>query len=132
MCDICDIDRTTTILNTRQQNVSFPIVEKAFITIVTFGSVHASVCASIEATESIVGAIGVALSGRPTVALDAGALGVRPFAGSRAGSATVAAVAVAAVAAKGALREAVVLLAHGAVNVVPEIDRKYKLSLRVF
>jgi hypothetical protein len=130
MCDICDIDRTTTILNTRQQNVSFPIVEKAFITIVTFGSVHASVCASIEATESIVGAIGVALSGRPTVALDAGALGVRPFAGSRAGSATVAAVA--AVAAKGALREAVVLLAHGAVNVVPEIDRKYKLSLRVF
>ena len=86
----------------------------------TGGSVYAGVCAAVEAAEAKVGAVGVALAGAPAVVHRAGALGVRQRAGGRALPSAAIAVSVAAVAAEGSLGQAVVLLAHSAVHVVPE------------
>ena len=88
------------------------------------GPVDAGVCASVEAAEAEVGAVGVALSGGPAVGDGSGALGVAQRV--HVGAGTAAAVAPAtSVAAEGSLREAVVLLAQGAVNVVPEIKDNF-------
>ena len=86
----------------------------------TCGSVDTGVGAAVEAAEAEVGAVGVALAGAPAVAHRACALGVRQRAGRRALPAAASAVAAAAaVAAEGPLCQAVVLLAHRAVHVVP-------------
>ena len=83
----------------------------------------ARVGAAVEAAEAEVGAVGVALAGAPAVVHRAGALGVRQRAGGRALSSAAIAVSVAAVAAEGSLGQAVVLLAHSAVHVVPGNNR---------
>lgn len=95
--------------------------------VLLLGAVHATVGAAVEAAQAEVGAVGVALAGGPAVGHGAGALGVAQ--GVHVGALPAAAVAAAvALAGERALGQAVVLLRHGAVNVVPGARKESRVN----